>query len=70
MDKDFGSRDSEWSFVEVEISEEAGVGSALWSYCYFEGADRAGIAGPPNGIRPSSAERCGGRPTLERREVR
>ena len=26
MDKAFGTRDSEWSFVEVEISEEAGMG--------------------------------------------
>ena len=30
MDKDFGSRDSEWSFVEVEVSEEAGVGRESW----------------------------------------
>lgn len=26
MDKDFGTGDSEWSFVEVKVSEEAGVG--------------------------------------------
>ena len=26
MDDDFGTRDSEWSFVEIKVAEEAGMG--------------------------------------------